>query len=313
MLKKFTIKKLCLSSFCLLVLLLLYLFPKKNSNNFNFQNTIYKNITLNDAVFLEDNNGYIARTTTTLNGLNTIEKVKNIIKTLTENNNEINGFTPLIPKSTTLKNIKLTNKDLYIDFSSDILKIKPNKSEKMIESIVYSLTELEDIKNVYISVDNTILDKLPNTNIKIEQPLNRNFGINKVYDLISIKDTYKTTIYFLSKTNNNTYYVPVTKVSNDNREKIEIIINELTTSSTYTTTLMSYLNSKTTLNSYEILNKKMMLDFNNALYTNSLNKDIEEEVTYSINLSIKDSYDVDEVLYSVDNEKIATFNLKELD
>jgi len=313
MLKKFTIKKLCLSSFCLLVLLILYLFPKKNINNFNFQSTVYKSANLKDVVFLEDENGYITRITTHLDGTDLVGKAKDIVKTLTESNNDVQGFKSLIPKNTYVNKISLNKNDLSIDFSSDFLNVKPQNSEKMIESIIYSLTELKDVKNIYISVDNILLDKLPNTNIKMEQPLNRSFGINKVYDIESIKDTNKTTTYFLSKKNNYTYYVPVTKISNDSREKIEIIINELSSSNSYTTSLKSYLNSEAALNSYEILDKKMLLDFNNALYANSIDRDIEEEVTYSINLSIKDSYDVDEVLYSVDNEKIATFNLKELD
>lgn len=312
MLKKITIKKICLSSFCLLVLLLIYLFPKKN-NNFNFQNTVYKQANLKDVVFLEDENGYISRITTYLNGDNTIEKVKSIINVLKKQNNNINNFKSLIPHNTIINSIKLEKDTLYIDFSSDFLKVTPKKSEKMIESIVYSLTELDNVNNIYLSVDNTILDSFPNTSIKMQQPLNREIGVNKIYDIDSIKNTTKTTTYFLSHNNNNIYYVPVTKVSNDKREKIEIIINELTTSNTYTTSLKSYLNAKTALNSYEILDKKMILDFNNALFVNSINKDIEEEVTYSINLSIKDSYNVDEVLYSVDNNKIATFNLKELD
>ena len=313
MLKKFTIKKLCLSSFCLLVLLILYLFPKKNINNFNFQSTVYKSANLKDVVFLEDENGYITRITTHLDGTDLVGKAKDIVKTLTESSNDVQGFKSLIPKNTYVNKISLNKNDLSIDFSSDFLNVKPQNSEKMIESIIYSLTELKDVKNIYISVDNILLDKLPNTNIKMEQPLNRSFGINKVYDIESIKDTNKTTTYFLSKKNNYTYYVPVTKISNDSREKIEIIINELSSSNSYTTSLKSYLNSEAALNSYEILDKKMFLDFNNALYANSIDRDIEEEVTYSINLSIKDSYDVDEVLYSVDNEKIATFNLKELD
>ena len=57
----------------------------------------------------------------------------------------------------------------------------------------------------------------------------------------------KTTIYYISHKKDYIYYVPVTKVSNDNREKIEIIINELSSYNTYTTSLKSYLNADTVL------------------------------------------------------------------
>lgn len=120
-------------------------------------------------------------------------------------------------------------------------------------------------------------------------------------------------MYYLSKTSDFYYYVPVTKVSNSGDEKIEIIIKELTSSPIYETNLMSYLNSQATLQNYEFLDNKLNLDFNNAILNDITSKDILEEVTYAINLSIKDNYDVDSVLYTVDSKKIVTFDLKSLE
>ena len=76
---------------------------------------------------------------------------------------------------------------------------------------------------------------------------------------------------------------------------------------------MSYLNSETTLQNYEFLDKELNLDFNNAILSDVTNNGILEEVTYAINLSIKDNYDVESVLYSVDDKEIVTFDLKGLE
>ena len=105
----------------------------------------------------------------------------------------------------------------------------------------------------------------------------------------------------------------MTKISNDKSEKIEIIVKELSTRPIYETNLMSYLNSEATLQNYEFLDKSLNLEFNNAILSDITSNDILEEVTYVINLSIRDNYDVDAVMYIVNNEKIATFDIKSLE
>ena len=64
---------------------------------------------------------------------------------------------------------------------------------------------------------------------------------------------------------------------------------------------------------YEFLDKELNIEFNNAILSDITKNDILEEVTYAINLSIKDNYDIDSVLYLVENEEIATFDLKNLE
>ena len=184
---------------------------------------------------------------------------------------------------------------------------------KMIEAIVYTLTSIESIKNVTILVEGNILTNLPSSKEYLPNPIDRNFGINKKYNIDSIKGLTKTTMYYLSKNNDLYYYIPVTKISNDTREKIEIIINELTSSPIHETNLMSYLNSEAALQNYEFLDKGLNIDFNNAILSDITSHNILEEVTYAINLSIKDNYDVNSVMYTVNKEKIATFDLKNLE
>ena len=313
MLKSFTIKKLCLSSFCLLVIFILYLFPKLNKNDAISMNTTYKKVNVEDVIFLEDKNGYISRVNTIIEGKTLENKIKCIIENLTIGNTNKSSFTGLIPKDTKLKNITISDDIAILNFSSEFLNVSKDKSEKMLEAIIFSITNLKNINKVKIYVENNPLSTIPNTSIKLSEILDRSFGINKFYDLSKLRDSVKTTVYYLSKNEEGFYYVPVTKVTNSKQDKIEIIIKELTSSPSYNTSLMSYLNAETVLLNYEVLDKKMTLDFNNAIFINNLTKDIEEEVTYSINLSIKENYDVDEVFYNVNNEKIASFNLKSLD
>lgn len=318
MLKKSSIKKISLAAFCLLILLILYLFPKKNDKTDSLNpKTTYSVKNVRDTVYLIDKNDYVARVNISINASDSQKKAEEMISYLTidSNNSSLipNGFKPIIPSNTKVLSSTLEDGNFKVNFSKEILEVNPNDEIKLIESLVYSLTSIDGIKNITILVEGNILNKLPHSKEFLDNPIDRTYGINKTYNMDNLKGSSKTTMYYLSKYDGYYYYVPVTKVSNEQKEKIEVIIKELTSSPIYETNLMSYLNSEATLLNYEVLDNELCLDFNSAILSDVTNKELLEEVTYAINLSIKDNYGLDTVSYNVNNEKIATFDLKSLE
>ena len=308
MLKKKAFKKIFISLSCLAIMGLLYLFPNKDNN---INNTITSN-NENNIIYLIDNNNYIARVSTILTSKSIEENIREIINILTigSNNYIRDGFKKVIPKNTKLLDLSIHDNLVKLNFSKELLNVDIKNEQKMIESIVYSLTSLNNIKYVSIYVDGNILNKLPNSNIKLNTVLDRSIGINKEFNINNIFNTTKTTIYYLSKYDNYYYYVPITKVYNNDISKIEVIIKELSSSKLLNTNLISYLNNNTELLSYNETDKTLILNFNENIFDTINTNNILEEVTYSINLSIKDNYDVDEVLYYVNDKIITTFSLK---
>ena len=124
------------------------------------------------------------------------------------------------------------------------------------------------------------------------------------YAKLQNTSVYDSFAFFINKHNENYYYVPVTKYVNDNRDKIKIIIDELTSGPIYETNLMSFLNNNVELLNYKLNSNIMELDFNSYIFDDITNKKILEEVIYSIALSIGDNYDVNEVIFLVNNEEI---------
>lgn len=318
MLRKSSIKKICLASFCLLILFILYLFPKVSTKPKELvPETTYSVTNVKDTVYLIDKNSYVSRVNVSIKGDSVEMKAKEIISYLTVASNNAslipNGFKPIIPAGTKVLSTSLSDGNFKVDFSKEFLSIEKENEVKLIESLVYSLTSLEEIESITILVEGEILNRLPHSLEFLDNPLDRSYGINKSYDIDKIKGSTKTTLYYLSKYDGYYYYVPVTKVTNDSKEKIEVIIKELTSNPVYETSLMSYLNSETTLQNYELLDNTLSIDFNSAIMQDVTKSNILEEVTYAINLSIKDNYDVETVAYSVDNRQIATFDLKSLE
>jgi len=308
MLKRKALKKIFISLSCLGVFLIIYLFPTKDTE---LNTNIISNNETN-VIYLKDNNNYISRVSTVLTSKTNLDKIKEMINILTIDSNKYirDGFNKVIPKNTKLINVSLEDKLVKLNFSEELLNVDINNEEKMIEAIVYSITSLENIDYVSIYVEGKILNKLPNSKKNLETILDRTIGINKEFNITTITDTTKTTIYYISKYNDYYYYVPITKIMNNNISKIEVIIKELTSSKMLNTNLMSYLNSDTELLSYNETDKTLLLNFNDSILTDINTNNILEEVTYSINLSIKDNYDINEVLYYVNDKIITTFSIK---
>ena len=299
MLRKSSIRRIMLATLALFLLLIIYFFPTTPSISESLSYIEKEEM----PIFLVDNMEYIARTSIIKNSDNTDDLIKEVIESLTIGSNKSNyireGFKAVIPEGTKVLDIKLEDGILTINFSKKLLNVSQDSEEKMLEAIIYSLTEIESVKKIKILVEGKSLTNLPNSNKKIPELLDKNYGINKIYNLDSIKDTSKTTIYYLSKYNDYYYYVPVTKISNENLEKAEIIINELKTTPIYHTNLISYLAASTNLTNYEILENSISLSFDNHLLAGIDDEDMLEEVKYAISLSIRDSYGIDEVIFNI--------------
>ena len=298
MLRRSSIRRIMLATLALFLLLIIYFFPTSPNINESLSYIEKEEI----PIFLVDNMEYIARTSIIKTSDNTDDLIKEVIESLTIGSNKSNyireGFKAIIPENTKVLDIKLEDSILTINFSKELLNVSVDNEEKMLEAIIYSLSEIKDIKKIKILVEGKPLTNLPNSNKKLPELLDKNYGINKIYNLDSIKDTSKTTIYYLSKYNDYYYYVPVTKISNENIEKAQIIINELKTTPIYHTNLISYLAASTNLTNYEILEESISLSFDNHLLAGIDDEDMLEEVKYAISLSIRDSYGIDEVIFN---------------
>ena len=312
MLKKSALKKIMISTLSLILVSILYLFP----NSYK-QNSIDEKVTLKEpiksTIYIPNNDGYVSRTEVISKSNDDEDLVKEIISYLTidskKNNYISNFFNPIIPKGTKIIDLEINNKLLKINFSQEFYNLEPGKERKAIEAIVYSLTENSQIDQVMIFVDGKILNKIPNTNESLPPTLDRSMGINITYDLNDFKNTQLITTYYIGKQNNNFYYIPISKLSNNDTEKVEVIIEELKSAPIYQTNLMSFLKSNVKLLDYEILEDQITLSFNNQLFDDISKQNILEEVKYSISLSIKDNYNIKTVIYNVDDTEILKFTL----
>lgn len=306
MLRTKAIRKIFLTT--LTVFILLTVFTITNYNNDN-DNVLRTNLEIEDiaglktnVIYLLNDEGLLVQDRVLLDGSSVEEKIEKLLINLTEGSTGsfADGLSKVIPKGTVVNNVMVGNKYVTIDFSKELLNVSEEKEKSMITAIVYSVMDLDDFLGVSILVEGKSLEEYPNSKEKINKILDKSIGINKNYDITSFNNINKVVIYYLENINDNLYYVPVTKYVNDDREKVNIIVEELASSYIYESNLMSFLNSNVSLIEYEEKDNIMSLNFNDYLFDG--NDKVLEEVLYSIAYSVFDNYDVSMVSFEVNGE-----------
>ena len=317
MLRKFAYNKIFRTTGMLFLLLFLLLFPASKKYSLEEKNIKTSYIENKTEVYLLDKKGYVARCMIDMVKENNEDYAKKIVELLIiEGKYEQkipNGFKGILPNDIKINNVKIEKENIYIDLSKEFYELSSENEIKTIELLTYNLINIDNIKNVYLKIDGKLLDYLPNSKKNITQPFTKDDGVNKKVEVTNYKDVNSTTVYYISKNNNSFYYVPVTKTSNDKREKIKIIIDELASSYIYETNLMSFLNYNVKLLDYRQEDDVLHLNFNNYLFDNVSSKNILEEVVYSISLSVRDNYDVNTVVFNVEGEEILKSVIKNIE
>ena len=302
MLKRRALRKLILPTALLFTLLLIYLIPK---NEYIGEIEIVNNdIKLHD-IYLVDKNNLVSLTKVEVNSTDILSLSKELLNILINDDLEKipSGFKTVLNSSTIVKDITYQDNILKVVFNDKIVDVDIENEIKVIESIVYTLTSIKGIDYVVLYQDDKILTKLPKSGYNIPNLLNRRIGINKIYDTETL-NTFNVTTYFIGNTNGKTYYIPVTKVTDNSLEKIEIVIEELSGNISYNTNLKSYLNSNTKL--IEVMKEEevLKLSFNEYIFSDINELSILEEVLYTISLSAYDNYDINDVIFMYNNEEI---------
>lgn len=304
MLRTKAIRKIFLTTLTLFILLTVF-----TITNYKNENVLRTNLEIEDiaglktnVIYLLNDEGLLVQDRVLLDGSSVEEKIEKLLINLTEGSTGsfADGLSKVIPKGTVVNNVVVGNKYVTIDFSKELLNVGEEKEKSMITAIVYSVMDLDDFLGVSILVEGKSLEEYPNSKEKINKILDKSIGINKNYDITSFNNINKVVIYYLENINDNLYYVPVTKYVNDDREKVNIIVEELASSYIYESNLMSFLNSNVSLLEYEEKDNIMSLNFNDYLFDG--NDKVLEEVLYSIAYSVFDNYDVSMVSFEVNGE-----------
>lgn len=311
MLKKKALRKISITTFILFILLTIYFIPDKNKDEYS--NVEYKYSDIREvSIYLMNDNEQLTKVEFQMSDTSLNETIKSIIEKLTISNDATipNGLEQVIPKNAKLKDISIDEGIVHLNFSKEFLEIDNEEIERVVESIGYSILNLENITGVSIYVNKENISGLFPKNIP--SIITKSYGINKRFELKNFLDISKIVIFYIDNIDNQSYYVPITKYVNDKREKIKIIIDELSSNYIYESNLITLLDKNIKLVDYQINNDTMILNFNNSIFMEEDN--IIEEVVYSISYSVFANYeDVNEVIFRVNDKEIIKKSKKDIE
>lgn len=303
MIRRKAIRKIFITTLSLFVILIICTITNINKDNNIKVSVELEDVTslTNGSVYLLNNNNYLVKKNIFIDSTNMEDRIRKVINYLKINDNSkySSNLIGVIPGTCVLNYIIYDEEYITLDFSKSFLDIKD--MDIAVTSIVYSLFDLTKVKGVSILVEDSYLSGYP----KI---IDKNLDINKEILLTSREEINKVVIYYLMDDNESYYYVPVTKYLNDSREKINIIVDEMVSNTSYD--LVSLVNSNLELLESREDNDVMILNFNNYLFDN--NNEVLEEVLYCLSYSVFDNYDVEMVMIEVNGKNIYSIDRKSL-
>lgn len=300
MLKKKAFRRIFFTTIIFFIVFVLLSIKKLEEPTNIYESNNYKTDYIENIWTLNDDN-YVSKTSIYVNKeLNVLEKVKVLIETMIEENNNNSllptYFNPILPRNTKILEVVLDNDLIKINFSKEFKNATEEQCEKMIEAIVYTLTDINGINGVEIYVNNELLKYIPNTSKVLPTILTKDIGINKIYNINGTNDILKVITYFLGNSK-EINYVPVTSYLNTSKEKIEIIVENLTSIYSYDNSLIAPFDSNLKLVNYLLEDNKMFLEFN---CFSCIEKDYLDLIVYSV----FDNYEVDSIIFLENNQKI---------
>ncbi len=313
MLRKKAMRKILVTTMSLFIILMLYFIPTTPNERVLNTNLELEYITGigNNHIYLLNDDHYLVYTKILLDEKTVEAKLKMLLSNLTKQDTSKfpTGLHPTIPEGTKIEKIEVEENFVTIDFSKELLKVSSENEKRMIESIVHSVLDLEGITGLSIQVEGETLREYPHSKEKLPEIYTKDFSINQVFDIDHYQNTQKVVIYYLEQIENENYYVPVTKYVNDERDKIQIVVEELTSSYIYEPNLMSLAKEDVQLISHELEDELLVLNFNEALLQEGK---IQEEVLYTFALSAFDNYDINTISFQVNGVEKAMVQTKDL-
>lgn len=248
-----------------------------------------------EVIYTLNNDNYISKAEVYVSKTLTLkDKIKEKLETMVCENNKNallpSYFKPILPENTEILDVVVNDSLVKLFFSKELNNIDEEQSEKMIEAIIYTITD-ENILGVEIYADGKLLKYVPHTKKELPTFLTKDFGINKVYKFVNTDNIQKVVVNYYANYDGVYYEVPVTEYVNDTREKLEIIFDEL--SSLSNIGLISLIDEVNLLD-YEISDDVIRIN---------LSKDITDDEIDLFTSSVFANYDVSKIDLFVNNQK----------
>jgi germination protein M len=159
------------------------------------------------------------------------------------------GFTAILPEGTKVSSVTEKKGTISVDFAAPFPGIIASQERKVLEALVWTLTEIPGIDKVRLSVEGKPLQSLTSSGLPIDPVLTRGFGINlETGQGVQINRSMAVTLYFSAQSADGAgYFVPVTRLINRQADPAKAALEQLIVGPQKSKTLKPVLTSDMTI------------------------------------------------------------------
>lgn len=259
-------------------------------------------------LYLIDKNGYVVSQTLPLPKTQSIAKeaLEYLVDDGPVSNMLPNGFRAVLPAGTEVRSVQIKNGKAIADFSPEFKEYKAEDEKKIVQAITWTLTQFDTVKKVELRIDGQPIKEMPVDGTALDpNGLSRKIGINwDIQDVVDISNTRPVTVYYLAQNGENYYYVPVTKrVSNDYKDNISAVVNELVKGPSPSSGLVSeFLPDVKLISAPVVKDGKVTLNFNKSILGSFEEKMISQNTLNPLVLSLTEQKGIKSVTVEVDGK-----------
>lgn len=173
-----------------------------------------------NKVYLVDNDNVLVPLTIKYETFDTLgEDLMYLVSCLKENSAITNNhFKGLLNENVSVTSINLDEGSLNISFNEAFSEYDKEKELRIVESLIWTFTDLDYVDNVTLSINENVLTNMPLKNTPLNEKMDKHFGVNNFVLTSSIFQTGEMVLSYYEKViDEKYYYVPVTHyVSNNN-------------------------------------------------------------------------------------------------
>jgi germination protein M len=189
------------------------------------------------TVYLQDRNGYLAPMSLRLEADQSSSRssAEKAMEWMTANKQLADqlppGFKAILPEGTRVSSITENHSEgtIAIDFAAPFPSIIASQERKVLEALVWTLTELPGIDKVKLSVAGQPLRSFPSSGLPVDEVLTRGVGINlETGQDVQVNRSMAVTLYFSAQSaSGEGYFVPVTRLINRQADTAKAALEQL--------------------------------------------------------------------------------------
>jgi germination protein M len=262
--------------------------------------------TVKTELYLIDKNGYVVPKTLELPKTSSV--AKQALEYLVANGpvSEMlpNDFRAVLPADTDLS-VDIKDGVATVNFSKEFKNYQPEDELKILQSITWTLTQFDTVKQVKLKMTGHELTEMPVKGMPISDKLSRASGINlDTADVTDITNTKPLTVYYIGGEEGSYYYVPVTRrVSNSVKDPVVAVVKELVDGPSGKSNLVSeFMPDVKLLGDPKVESGTVTLNFNKNVYGSFKEKVISQHLLDTLVLSLTEQKGIQKVAVTVDGK-----------